>query len=244
MNATIGESYSVKFAKELEKFFEWAKDEEYVISSAKDGVSREWSIKLMANFEEPGRNKLEAYIRELQKTYVILDSKTKQEVEDYKILAKEYKDSGSKRKRVESESESETDVQVCNEIDTSETFYVDTLDISTDMLIKKFGEPVRTGEESDEHSFEWKLKVRDNVYTIYDWNEKDKPLSDKTWHLGSTVSDKKGVNVIKKCFKEMQKKGKKAKKETNVEEQVNVDEYEDEDCESVEINLDDLSFDE
>lgn len=239
MNTTIGESYSVKFAKDLEKFFEWAKDEEYVISSAKDGVSREWSIKLMANFEEPGRNKLEAYIRELQKTYVILDTKTKQEVEDYKVLAKEYKDSGSKRKRAESESE--TEVQVCNEIDTSETFYVDTLDISTEKLIEKFGEPIKTGEEGDEHSFEWKLKVRDNVYTIYDWNEKDTPLRDKTWHLGSTISDKKGVSVIKKCFKETPKK---VKKDTIVEEQVKVDEYEDDDCESVEINLDDLSFDE
>jgi hypothetical protein len=254
---------SQKFVKELNKFFDWAKEAKYVIMSAKDNKERNWDMDLMKNFEEPGRNKLEGYIRELQKTYVIWSSKESNqggvvlndEVDDYKLLAKEYKDAReseqSKRKRTEStETEmSKTDMTnfvVSESIDTSETFYVDTLELSTETLKEKLGEPMKTGQEEDEHSFEWKLLVGENVYSIYDWREKEIEMEDKTWHVGCTVMDKKGLNGLKKQLANKKAKIpiKKHKIEVVQEEECgSVYEQGSEDDESVDINLDDLSFD-
>jgi hypothetical protein len=290
--------YSGKFMKELGKFFEWANEASYVIMCAKDNTERQWNMELMKNFEEPGRNKLEAYIKELQKTYVIWSKKTQEEVEDYKLFAKEFKDIPTKRKRQDTSETSgsemeilqkekpvknELQVTIDEDIDTSETFYIDTLDFSSEQIIEKIGQPFETGQEDDEHTFEWKLKVNGNVYTIYDWDEKDMPLQDKTWHLGGTVVDKKEISAIKKYLKgEVKKVVKKAKvteselnkrelkecepnknkrelnendtkkRELNESEcdtnecEMNEGELfgdDDDDCDSVQINLDDLSFD-
>lgn len=265
---------SQKFMKELNKFFEWAKEAKYVIMSAKDNKERNWDMDLMKNFEEPGRNKLEGYIRELQKTYVIWSSKEgsqggmvlNDEVDDYKLLAKEYKDTCSKRKRTEStETEMSNTVvpnyTVSESIDTSETFYVDTLQLSTETLKEKLGEPIETGKEEDEHSFEWKLMVGENVYSIYDWGEKDIDMEDKTWHVACTVTDKKGLNALKKQLENKTarktiKKHKVSKAESTLPKELELNEEEcenksvynqesEEECEteSVDINLDDLSFD-
>jgi hypothetical protein len=286
--------YSGKFMKELGKFFEWANEASYVIMCAKDNTERQWNMELMKNFEEPGRNKLEAYIKELQKTYVIWSKKTQEEVEDYKLFAKEFKDIPTKRKRQDTSETSgsemeilqkakpvknELQVTIDEDIDTSETFYIDTLDFSSEQIIEKIGQPFETGQEDDEHTFEWKLKVNGNVYTIYDWDEKDMPLQDKTWHLGGTVVDKKEISAIKKYLKnsgkKVVKKAKVTESVTNVcgpnknkrdlnecdtnecdtnecdtnenESEMNEGELfgddDDDDCDSVQINLDDLSFD-
>ena len=295
--------YSGKFMKELGKFFEWANEASYVIMCAKDNTERQWNMELMKNFEEPGRNKLEAYIKELQKTYVIWSKRTQEEVEDYKLFAKEFKDIPTKRKRQDTSETSgsemeilqkakpvknELQVTIDEDIDTSETFYIDTLDFSSEQIIEKIGQPFETGQEDDEHTFEWKLKVNGNVYTIYDWDEKDMPLQDKTWHLGGTVVDKKEISAIKKylkgAVKKVVKKAKVTESELNKRElkecepnknkrELNVNDTkkrelnesesdtnecdtnecemnegelfgdDEDDCDSVQINLDELSFD-
>jgi outer membrane biosynthesis protein TonB len=108
MSAKIAQTASAivltdKFVKELEKFFEWAIESEYLIKDI-NSDQHEWSIKLLTKFEEPGRNKLEAYIKALFAKYTI--SLNEMDIEDAKLLTKEFKDKGgktSKTKAVDAE---------------------------------------------------------------------------------------------------------------------------------------------
>lgn len=98
MSAKIAQTASAivltdKFVKELEKFFEWAIESEYLIKDINND-QHEWSIKLLTKFEEPGRNKLESYIKALFAKYTI--SLNAMDIEDAKLLAKEFKDKGGK----------------------------------------------------------------------------------------------------------------------------------------------------
>lgn len=93
-----------KFKKELEKFFSWAQS----TYSIKDihGEEKEWSMSLLKKFEEPGRNKLEAYIKALLANYVIaLNDNEESYIEDAKLLAKEFKDKADKKSEKSEKSE-------------------------------------------------------------------------------------------------------------------------------------------
>lgn len=185
-----------KFAKELNKFFGWAKDTGYVIT--KSGNSVDWSLKLLSGFEEPGRNKMDAYIKGLMKKYVI--SKDDEDIDDYKVILKDFKDNKPKRKRADTSTEGEsvnTTVVVDNNLDTSGTYYLETLDFDTNTLLKKFGKPLKNNGEKNR--FEWKVKVGDNVYSIYDWvNDEGEfdSFADTWWHIGGLKSNKKDIKTI------------------------------------------------
>jgi hypothetical protein len=226
-----------KFIKELEKFFEWVIESEYLIKDI-NSDQHEWSIKLLTKFEEPGRNKLEAYIKALFAKYTI--SLNEMDIEDAKLLAKEFKDKGGKTskksqavdaeekpkkskveikevvekveefesekektikkskvevKEVESENESEN-VKLDMSLDTSETFNVDTLEFWTSELVEVFGKPKKTGGKDDEHTWEWKIEVNGDPFTIYDWNENGDNFEDTTWYLGATSENKKNIKTL------------------------------------------------
>jgi hypothetical protein len=215
-----------KFVKELEKFFEWAIESEYLIKDI-NNEQHEWSIKLLTKFEEPGRNKLESYIKALFAKYII--SLNEMDIEDAKLLAKEFKDNGgktSKKSKVvdteekpkksektkttkkskvevveevveESESENEVEnVKLDMSLDTSETFNVDTLEFWTSELVEVFGKPKKTGGKDDEHTWEWKIEVNSVPFTIYDWNENGDNFEDTTWYLGATSENKKNIKTL------------------------------------------------
>lgn len=221
MSATTASSVSVvlsdKFKKELEKFLSWA-SESYTIKDI-DNNEKEWSTALLTKFEEPGRNKLEAYIKALLQNYII--SVGDMDIEDAKLLAKEFKEKSGKPKKSESESsetktkksktekpkketktmkssetETECNVRLDMSLDTSETYNVETLDFWTQELVKVFGEPKKTGSEDDEHTWEWKLEVGGDIYSIYNWNEYGESYEEATWYLGSTVENKKTIKVL------------------------------------------------
>jgi hypothetical protein len=90
--------YSEKFVKELSIFFNWIKDEGYIIYKGDELC--EWSDKLLINYKEPGRNKIDNYIKDLIKEYRIeLDG---EECNDYKLLSNNFKSgkkNGVKKKR-------------------------------------------------------------------------------------------------------------------------------------------------
>lgn len=215
-----------KFVKELEKFFEWAIESEYLIKDI-NNEQNEWSIKLLTKFEEPGRNKLEAYIKALFAKYTI--SLNKMDIEDAKLLAKEFKDKGGKTSKkskavdaeenpkksekakttkkskveevvekveeVESENEVEN-VKLDMSLDTSETFNVDTLEFWTSELIQVFGKPKKTGGKDSEHTWEWKIEVNGDPFSIYDWNENSDSFEDTTWYVGATSENKKNIKTL------------------------------------------------
>lgn len=234
MSATTISSVSVvlsdKFKKELEKFLSWA-SESYTIKDINNN-EKEWTVALLTKFEEPGRNKLEAYIKSLLQSYVI--SIGEMDIEDAKLLAKEFKGKSKKSEDSESEketkttktkktsekpkkevkeeketkkevkekttkkskSESEPSVRMDMSLDTSETYNVETLDFWTEELVKVFGEPKETGSEDEEHTWEWKVEVDGDIYSIYNWNEYGESYEDSTWYLGSTVENKKTIKVL------------------------------------------------
>ena len=296
MSAKVSTAKSVvltdKFKKELEKFFSWAVNSEYIIKDIND-EQHEWSLKLLNKFEEPGRNKLEAYIKALFAKYTI--TLNDMDIEDAKLLAKEFKEKGEKVKKttkkseeaelekpkkttkkseeaevenpkkttkkskeVESDVELDESVKLDMSLDTSETFNVDTLEFWTSELIQVFGKPKKTGGKDDEHTWEWKLEVNGEPFTIYDWNENDESFDEATWYLGATSDNKKNTKTLVKYIeswfdapeevevkpkKETKKKVEEVKEE-KIEEKVDMEELfgsdSDLDNDDIELDLDDI----
>jgi hypothetical protein len=56
-----------------------------------------------------------------------------------------------------------------DDVDTSETKWLETLDNSTNDIVAKLGLPHQT----DANHWEWKVKVGENVYSIYNWRRED-----------------------------------------------------------------------
>ena len=239
---TAATLFSEKFAKEMEKFFSWAQEQGYVIQSAKTGTEKKWKLDLLKSFEEPGRNKLEAFLRELMKTYVI--RKDDEDVDDYKVMVKEFKDTKPKRKRTESTSSAGSTNDVCvvdSKLDTSGTYYLDTLDFTTEQLEMRMGKPVKTGGKDASFRWEWKVSIGDNVYSIYDWkneagefddyqetewymaggksNAKDKALF-KAWILGEIQTPKASPKKTTKAKASKPKKQKQVDEESSEFEEV------------------------
>ena len=300
-----------KFKKELENFFEWASVCGYKIKDIND-ESHEWSMKLMTKFEEPGRNKLEVYIRGLFAKYTI--SLNECDIEDAKLLSKEFKEKFEKNKKskvvceeeekpkkksskkvvseeeekpkkksskkvvceeekpkkklskkatsdvevkVEEKESVEGNIKVDMTLDTSETYNIDTLEFWTEELIEVFGEPKKTGKSGDEHTWEWKIEVNGDAYTIYDWNENGELFEESTWYLGGMSENKKNIKELNKYIEsvckeekreEQVKKRSKKEKVEKVEEVEEVEDVEvdykelfgDDDDEEIELDLDDI----
>ena len=216
MSAKIVKSTVVltdKFSKEVEKFFEWATKMKYVIEDIND-MEHEWSTRLLSKFEEPSRNKLENYIKKLFEHYSI--SVNKMSIGDAKLLAKEFKENGKKSNKPNviedvklSVKKNKTsvieDVTLDMSLDTSETFNVDTLDYWTSELVEVFGKPKKTGGDDVEHTWEWKIRVNDVTFTIYDWNENNDNFEDSTWYLGAMSDNKKNIKTLKTYIDSMNK---------------------------------------
>jgi hypothetical protein len=254
MSAKVATATSVvltdKFKKELDKFFSWAITSEYIIKDIND-EQHEWSIKLLTKFEEPGRNKLEAYIKSLFAKYTI--SINDMDIEDAKLLAKEFKEKGetskkaskkaddsetekpkkkttkksdeveekpkkktTKKAKIDDESETEekpkkktkkseevkevepeeSNIKLDMSLDTTECYNVDTLEFWTSELTQVFGKPKKTGGKDSEHTWEWKVEVNGQPFTIYDWNENGESFDDTTWYLGATSDNKKNIKSL------------------------------------------------
>ena len=132
-------------------------------------------------------------VKKAKKEKVEVKKAKKEKVEE------EEKPKKAKKEKVE-ELERQVEVVVDPKLDTSKTYYMDTIDYTTDELKSVFGEPMKTGDESDEWCFEWKLSVRekgkdDEIYTIYDWEDCE------GWHIGGVVENietiKQWINLNK-----------------------------------------------
>jgi hypothetical protein len=205
---------STKFEKELAKFIAWVEKTDYKISDIVDGSNLEWKNVVLVNFEEPGRNKLETFIKELMKVYFV--SKGSDEINDIKMMTKEFREykPKPKRERFDTESEGEQkkvkkvndqkkhktesknikskknfDVVVNESFDTNDTWYLDTLSQSTEELVAIFGEPIKN-DNPDDYQYEWKIMVGGKVFSIYNWlnyyNE-FYDFEDNEWYLAGFV---------------------------------------------------------
>lgn len=94
----------------------------------------------------------------------------------------------------------------CNKkIDTSSTFYVDTLDgVTTSWLKDKYGDLVMTGQKDDKHRYEYKFKINKTIFSIYDWldeNGNKQDINDIVWHLGCNTNNKNSISKFINIFK-------------------------------------------
>lgn len=212
---------SEKFKKELVKFIEWVEMSDYTLKSVIDGESYDWSIDLLDNFEEPGRNKLESYLKDILKWYFIVENE--KEIDNVKIIIKDFKNNKTKKetKKVEKENkkvekiqeveneikiitENGVEIKIVNDADTSDAFNLDTLDLTTKELCDKFANPLKTGKEGeDKHRYEWKLSIDSRIYTIYDWvheNGEFDDFADCEWFLGGYEKRQEDIDNLMLLF--------------------------------------------
>jgi len=215
---------SEKFEKELVKFIAWLPTTDYKIKDIVDNSELEWKDSVLTNFEEPGRNKLESYIREMSKGYFI--TKGEQEVNDVKFMANEFRTAKVKNTKTQKNTkdtkitknakntqknakpeetqknakpEQTFKISVGN-FDTSETFNLDTLDCYTKDLINLFGQPMFFKDET-EFQYEWRLVVGAKVFSIYNWKNDTgcfDNFDDCEWYLGGTEENTKEQLFLKK----------------------------------------------
>ena len=80
---------SEKFKKELDEFNEWMKKKDYKISDNEGNIIKN-IVDINLEYEEPMRNKMNMYIKQVLNSYNIY--KNNEEIKDAKMLVKRYKD--------------------------------------------------------------------------------------------------------------------------------------------------------
>ena len=226
---------SEKFNKELDKFYEWMIESDYMIRDVND-VEYEWNIKLLEEFEEPGRNKLEAYIKGLLGMYSI--SINGMDVNDAKLLSKKFKDRKETKKETKKEtnkemSDIESSIRLDMSLDNSDCYYISTLENWSSELVKVFGMP--RSVKGKEHKWEWIVEVNGYVHVIYDWNYNNVSFDEVTWcvdgYNGCDIDYKKNMKVLNEYISSM----------LEVEMKVNMDDDNNSDKDVIEmkVNMDD-----
>lgn len=102
-----------KFEKELEKFFDWAKNKKIIVQKNDTDEIIEWK-KDMIKFEEPGRNKMETFLKGVMDEYKIYDE-NKNRMDDNKIIVVKYKLEKPKKKYNKKKVESEEEENIMEE---------------------------------------------------------------------------------------------------------------------------------
>jgi len=99
---SICEGLSAKFEKELTSFIAWLPSTEYNVSDVANGSKVDWKDVVLSSFQEPGRNKLETFIKELMKVYFLHENGV--EITDVKLIAKQFREAPKESKKVPKES--------------------------------------------------------------------------------------------------------------------------------------------
>jgi hypothetical protein len=215
---------SERFGKELSKFFSWAESNDYLVSNGK----KTWGMALAYKFDEPGRNKLDMFIKHVLKTHSVTVSD--ENITDHRDIIKAYKEGKANKtnkdntdnkanskgkasaKKVQSKDKVCYDIIKNNKLDTSETYYVETLEFSAHQLEQAFGKPIKSGNTDTKHRYEWIIKLtiegEARVYSIYDWViDEDNKLFDEyedcEWYLAGC--DEIQLSTFKK-YKKIRKK--------------------------------------
>jgi hypothetical protein len=204
MNAEL--KFSERFANDLEKFVVWMSSNNCIIADVVTGEPIEWNENLI-EFEEPGRNKLECYVKELMKNYSVVVNN--EEVDDIKTMIRNFRENKpkkinnkkeNKKTEIKQITKTEDDISkkeikqivVSSDINTEDVYYIDTLEFSTEELVNIFGDPLSNGTLATKHQYEWKIRViteeEVRIYSIYNWMDKNKNFKDyldNEWHLGT-----------------------------------------------------------
>ena len=90
--------------------------------------------------------------------------------------------------------ETESYLNLDNELDTSKTEWVESINIDTSDLVDKYGDYSRTGNDDDNHRFEYKFEFIDNgkkwIFSVYDYLNTDDVFDNEDdiyWHIASNT---------------------------------------------------------
>lgn len=175
----MNNKFTEKFQKELNKFNKWAKKNYTILDKDNEkNIEVEWENISIPEYQEPPRNKLELYIKETIKLYKIKSNDTNNEIENYKTIVLNFKNEKSTKKRIKTDKKEKTEIKnkdkelkhptLDSNIDSTDFYWHDNLDVKTTDLIQTFGEPEYTWNEESDHIWEWKIILNDKKYSIYD----------------------------------------------------------------------------
>jgi hypothetical protein len=212
---------SEKFEKEVLKFFKWV--ENIYTVKFRDIDEKKWTFNLVKKFEEPARNKLVMYIKAIMDNHSIVDQDDVK-IDDAKLMANDFKENGNKK---ETKKETKKDLLIDVTLDTSGTWYLCDISADTETLEAYFGcKAGKTGDDGDDHQYEWKFEMDDNVYSVYDWCYTDGSFdkySCTSWYLGGNNNQVKSINKIKKELDTLVEKDLFEEKEEDSEEDIEID---------------------
>lgn len=184
MNVTIMTSQtnlSYDLMRELRSFSKWMKNEHICIET-KDGIEMCLDGLCIPDFKEPKKNKLSGFMKAVEKKYVIkMGDKQMNKASD---LVKQFKSAK---------------ILANDEIDTSDTGYLITLDVSEEKLVKAFGNPVYNTVKGQDWSKEWKILINGHPYSIYDWK------NGNDWHLAGEKKNKKDTTLLEQHLANLEK---------------------------------------
>lgn len=197
MNMNLSENFSTM----MQKFFIWTEENEYVLTDMTNGSNIKWDMNLLSDFKEPGRNKIETFVKKLNKEYNLM--KNSEKVLDFKLMVKNFKENKPKIvKKINKNVSLNKDKKIVNSLsvfvdkslDTNNTYNIDTLEYFTHELINAFGKPNEI--KDDDSKYEWKLNVDGEIFSIYDWIENKEKFEDATWYLAGLKEDITKINKI------------------------------------------------
>lgn len=198
MNMNLSENFSTM----MQKFFIWTEENEYVLTDMTNGSNIKWDMNLLSDFKEPGRNKIETFVKKLNKEYNLM--KNSEKVLDFKSMVKNFKENKPKIvKKINKNVSLNKNKKIVNSLsvfvdkslDTNNTYNIDTLEYFTHELINAFGKPNEI--KDDDSKYEWKLNVDGEIFSIYDWIENKEKFEDATWYLAGLKED---ITKIKKIY--------------------------------------------
>lgn len=104
---------------------------------------------------------------------------------------KKYKNSDSKTQQ------SETTLTLEETLDTSTTFYIDSIDYTSKDLVRCFNNPLYTGNKTDPWRYEYKfslsVKHKKYIFSLYDYYDDDDnfyEFKNIYWHVASNTNKK------------------------------------------------------
>ena len=204
LNLTISD----KFEKELLTFMLWISDSDYKISKTKGSEELNWSIDLLSSFEEPGRNKLECFIKELKKVYFI--SYNEQQINDIKAITKNFRENKSEisknikkngikvqKKEVKNlEKNNIVEENVKENVKMSDN--VCKLGLTTEILVGVWGMPKYCKNEYVKYKWDLKCEKTGKTFMIYNWVNEDKSFEvfeSTEWYLVEIGHDNRLITL-------------------------------------------------
>lgn len=219
MSATLTET----FKKEMIEFITWVELNNYTLHNKSDKSEVEWTINLLPEYEEPKRNKLLLFLKNILEIYDIIKESstindTEQLIRNFKDRPKETK---PRKKRTLPKKESPKkspkespeprspkkelkelhELKLDSSIDTVDLGYLSETEFTTKELESFFNEAPVECTYNPDCRYEWKFWFNGKRYSLYNWAYHDDTFDEyyeNEWFLSG--ENKNDSNKIKEMI--------------------------------------------